>query len=241
MKDETTIGSIEKRLPLCSNEEEPSPFLLPCRRKIESRRDAMAKTVAFSGRPTLVVKPNQIDMVLRCDFVDVVDVFYIPAVSDYSREVLKTLWYTRDEIEQKKRDEFCCRIRIPGKGRRSPTQSSHNLQFLRHQRMIATVLQEQEKQRRMCHKIYGRLVDSSGNRRSSRIPDPKRLQDVYATDGKKRFVPESVSCSATQRPGTNGISTRLLQMRTTLQNSKSKKTPRSMNGGRWRIYIRGST
>lgn len=206
--DETTIGIIETHLPLCFNEEEPSPLLQPCRRNMKSSRRktktrlwtkalANVKIVAFSGSPTLVVKPNQIDMVLRCDFVDVVEVFYIPAISDYGREVLKTLWYTKDEIEQMKRDECFCRTQIPGKGgqssaRSTPTTSGRS----NHNHTIATVLEEQEKQRKMCHKIYGRLIDSSGNRRSSGILCPKRLREVYATEGNTQQCQEEASVRA---------------------------------------------
>jgi hypothetical protein len=220
----------ETNLPLCSNEEEPSPPpLLVHRGKIKSRhetqllrtvpsaianpskhrRSRKRNRVAFVGNPTLLVKPNQIDTVFRCDFMDIVEVLYIPPISEYSREVLNTLWYTRDETEHMKHD-FFYRKRISSEGQqRSPTAPptsvsstlttagrSHNLRCRRQQRTVATVLQEQEKQRRMCHKIHGRLVDSSGSRRSSGILDPERLRDAYVTEGKTRLFQEEASLRA---------------------------------------------
>jgi hypothetical protein len=135
--------------------------------------------VAFSDFPTLVVKPNQLDMILRCDFVDLVEVFYIPAISDFGREVLKTLWYTNGEIKETKRNaeflgrEVNLRIgrhRLP---REDPTTIVQSLLSCKNKRNSA----------RCATRSTGRLVDSSDNRRSSGIVDPEQLREVLYARG----------------------------------------------------------
>lgn len=158
-------------------------------------------TVAFAGSLILMEKSNQTDFVLQSDFVDIVDIVNIPHFSQYRKEIYEALWYTRDENEQMKQDYFYWK-RISRSGGRNPYAKtspppmppqrlshegkSHNLRFLRHQRTLATVFREQERQRKMCYQIYGRIVDSFGDHHISYVLDPERLKEVYRKVGKTR-------------------------------------------------------
>jgi len=148
--------------------------------------------VAFSGEQILVEKSHQTDVVLQCQFVDLVKVLYISHFSGYSKKVYDSLWYTRDEIDEMKKDYFYWkRMSRTGEQRAfiarklSSEGKSHNLRNHRHKTTTAAVLREQERQRNLCQQIYGRIVDSSGNLRSgSCIIDRERLQEVYRRAGK---------------------------------------------------------
>uniref|UniRef100_A0A7R9ZU65 Uncharacterized protein n=1 Tax=Pseudo-nitzschia arenysensis TaxID=697910 RepID=A0A7R9ZU65_9STRA len=149
--------------------------------------------VAFAGEQILLEKSHQTDFVLHCEFVDLVKVLYISHFSEYTKEIFDSLWYTRDEIDQMKSEHFYWkRMSSRRKGERrtsigrklSNEGRSHNLRHLRHKKTVAIVFREQERQRSMCRKIYGRIVDASGKQRSgSCIIDRERLKDVYRRAG----------------------------------------------------------
>ncbi len=156
------------------------------------RQRQFQNKVAFSGEQILLEKSHQTDVVLQCQFVDLVKVLYISHFSEYSKEVYDSLWYTRDEIDELKKDYFYWkRMSRRGEQRASVERKissegrSHNLRHHRHKTTTATVLREQERQRNLCHQIYGRIVNSSGNLRSgSCIIDRERLKEVYRRAGK---------------------------------------------------------
>lgn len=154
-------------------------------------------TVQFAGSVMLSEKSNCVDNVLQSHFLDIVNMVEIPHFSHYRQEMFESLWYTRAEVEQMKRDYFYWK-RITRSGGRNPYAKkasppifqrltsegkSHNVRYLRHQKTIAAIFQEQQRQRKMCHTIYGRIVDSSGHRHSSCVLDPERLRDVYTRAG----------------------------------------------------------
>lgn len=153
--------------------------------------------VQFAGSVMLSAKSNCVDQVLQSHFLDIVTIVEIPHFSHYRQETFESLWYTRPEVEQMKRDYFYWK-RIRRSGERNPYAKtvfppifesltsegkSHNLRFRRHQRTITAIVREQEKQRQMCRFIYGRIVDSWGQKRSSFVLDPERLRDVYTRAG----------------------------------------------------------
>lgn len=151
------------------------------------RKRQFQSKVAFSGEQILLEKSHQTDVVLQCEFVDLVKVLYISHFSEYSKEVYDSLWYTRDEIDEMKKDYFYWK-RMSRRGERrasiarklSSEGKSHNLRHYRHKTTTATVLREQERQRNLCQRIYGRIIDTSGNVRSgSCIIDRERLKEVY--------------------------------------------------------------
>lgn len=210
--DSMSIRSIENYLmPRCSDKTPPLIMTPPRGRtkKFETqvfpkssaispgKRPRQRNSVAFAGSKTLVIKSDQTDMVLRCEFVDVVEVSYVPPASEYSQAVLETLWYTRKEIKKMKHEFFYWRqknkkrgqLMAPSKPPRVPPKlttagRSHNLRHLRHRETIDTVLKEQERQRQMCQHIYGKIVDPSGTNSSCSILEPERLRDVYTRAAK---------------------------------------------------------
>ncbi len=147
--------------------------------------------VAFAGEQILLEKSHQTDVVLHCEFVDLVKVLYVSHFSEFTKEVFDSLWYTRDDIEQMKLEYFYWKRRSRKGERRasiarklSNEGRSHNLRHLRHKNTVATVFREQERQRSMCRRIYGRIADASGNKSSaSCIIDRERLKQVYRRAG----------------------------------------------------------
>ena len=160
--------------------------------------------VQFSGSVMLMEKQNCVDTIMQTEFLDIVSIVEIPHFSYYSEETFEALWYTRAEVEQMKRDYFYWK-RITRSGGTNPYAKnapppilqkltsegkSHNRRYLRHQNTIEAILREQQRQRKMCHTIYGSIIDSSGNRRSSCVLDPERLKDVYTRAGQTVYRKE---------------------------------------------------
>jgi len=147
----------------------------------------ISQNVTFAGGYEMKVKKYQTDKVLYCEFVDIVEVFYIRRVLDSSQ-----IWYTREENDimkeafvAMKREMYRMRqsLLVPGTHTLRLNTAPQNHRYLR-KRTIAAVLLEQEKQKRMLQKIYGRIKDSSGRHRFVGILDPERLRNVYIHQGK---------------------------------------------------------
>merc|ERR1711933_274386 len=70
------------------------------------RRQEHQAGVEFAGSTNLAIKSNQLDTILCCDFMDLVEVKLIPHFSDYDTNQLETLWYSMGDIQRMKH-EFC--------------------------------------------------------------------------------------------------------------------------------------
>lgn len=190
------------------------PAIAPGKRP---RRQQQRKVVSFAGGQILVKKSGQIDEIFRSDFVDFVQVIYIPLISEdsSSQELLEELWYSREELERmkydffyrKKEQRFAERERLS----LSPVHSSskltgegqrHNRRYRLQRKTMEVVLGEQEQQRLMCHRIYGKVLDRR-RCRSGGIIDPERLREVYVSKGKTLERQEEARARACQNNNEN--------------------------------------
>ena len=164
--------------------------------------------VEFVGSTHLLMKSDQLDSVLCCEFVDLVEVRLIPSFSEYHPNALEELWYTQEDIQRMKQDSASLRKQNRRRKRRrhppppfstpaSPPQSDcprpplaphHHPRISRHtphqqRALVAAVLQEQHRQRTIYRWIYGGGCPRDRSDYDG-IVDPDRLRKVYRSIGK---------------------------------------------------------